>query len=136
MRPELRSIVREELLRSIAWFGLGLVGWPILAEELAWLETNALTVFGFPLLTWAGLTATMIAVRAVTDSELQVQTPRGLSASLLAGMGLAGVGGIYLVAAGGYSALWVSVAYVGVSLATVVWHWYAHPPRGEPHTPG
>lgn len=60
MRPGLSHIVREELLRSIAWLGLGLVGWPILADELAVLETNAVTVFGFPLLTWAGLTAAML----------------------------------------------------------------------------
>jgi hypothetical protein len=134
MRPELRSIVREELLRSIAWFGLGLVGWPILAEELAVLETNALIVFGFPLLTWAGLTATFIGVRAVTDAELQIETPWGFSASVLAGMGLAGLGGIYLVATGA-SALWVSVAYVCVAAATIGWHWYARPPRGESPTP-
>jgi hypothetical protein len=134
MRPELRRVVREELLRSIAWLGLGLVGWPILAEELAVLETNALTVFGFPLLTWAGLTVTFIGVRAVTGSELQVQTPRGLSTSVLAGMTLAGLGGIYLVATGS-SALWVGVAYVAAAAVTIGWHWYARPPRGEPPTP-
>jgi hypothetical protein len=125
MHRELRQIIREELWRSVAWIGLGMVGWPILTEELAWLETTVVTVFVFPVLTWAVLTAGFIGVRAVTASDLQVQTPTGLSLSLLCGVILGGVSAVYLVGVEGYSTLWVSVLYVALSLGTVLSYWYS-----------
>ncbi|OLZ39210.1 hypothetical protein A6E15_17535 [Natrinema saccharevitans] len=124
MKPQLRRIIREELLRSIAWIGLGIVGWPIVISEVAWLDTTALTVFGLPALTWALLTTGAIAVRVATSTELQVQTPVGLSISLLFGIVLGGVGAVYLVTAGGYSALWIIAAYVAVTGITVLWYWF------------
>jgi hypothetical protein len=129
MNSQRRRIIREELLRSIAWIGLGLVGWPIVISEVAWVEPTVLTVFGLPVLTWALLTAGMIGVRTVTSKELQVQTPTGLSMSLALGIMLGGVGAVYLVAAGGYSALWITVAYVVVTIAAVGWYWYLRLPK-------
>ncbi|WP_246989007.1 hypothetical protein [Halorientalis marina] len=128
MKSQRRRIIREELLRSIAWIGLGLVGWPIVISEVAWVEPSVLTVFGLPVLTWALLTAGMIGARTVTSTELQVQTPAGLSMSLALGIMLGGVGAVYLVAAGGYSALWITVAYVVVTIAAVGWYWYLRLP--------
>jgi hypothetical protein len=124
MNPEQERIVREELWRSIAWAGLGIVGWPTLVTEVAWLEQNLFTVFGGAVITWAVLTAGMIGIRTVTGSELQVQTPAGLSIFLLGGFILAGVGAVYLVLAEGYSVLMVSTGYGAVGAATVVWYWY------------
>ena len=124
MKPQLRSIVREELLRSIAWIGLGLVGWSLVISEVAWLDATALTVFGLPVITWALLTISMIGIRTATSAELQVQTPAGLSISLILGIMLGGVGAVYLVAVEGYATLWVTVAYVTVTVGTLLWYWY------------
>ena len=134
MNSQRRRIIREELLRSIAWIGLGLVGWPIVISEVAWVEPTVLTVFGLPVLTWALLTAGMIGVRTVTSTELQVQTPTGLSMSLALGIMLGGVGAVSLVAAGGYSALWTTVAYVVVTIAAVGWYWYLRLPKSPSET--
>jgi len=123
-----REVVREELIRSIAWLALGLVGWAILVEELAALEASLLTVGVLPVLTWAGLTLGMIGLRFLTDSATQVETPSGLSISLVLGITLGGVGAVYLVAVENQAALWVTAAYVGVSIAAVAWHWYARVP--------
>jgi hypothetical protein len=72
MNPEQERIVREELWRSIAWIGLGIVGWPTLVTEVVWLDQSLFTVFALPVITWAVLTAGMIGVRTVTGAELQV----------------------------------------------------------------
>jgi hypothetical protein len=125
MKPQRRRIIREELLRSIGWIGLAIVGWPLVISEIAWIDATALTVFGLPALTWAVLTTGAITVRVATSTELQVQTPVGLSISLLFGVMLGGVGAIYLATAGGYSALWVIAAYVAVTGITVFWYWFA-----------
>jgi hypothetical protein len=125
MKSQQRRIIREELLRSIAWIGLAIVGWPLVISEKAWLDATALTVFGLPAITWALLTTGAIALRLVTSTELQVQTPVGLSISLLFGIMLGGVGAVYLATAGGYSALWISAAYVAVTGVTVFWYWFA-----------
>jgi hypothetical protein len=125
MNPQRQQIIREELLRSIVWIGLGIVGWPLVISEVSWLDATALTVFGLPVLTWAGLTTGMIAVRVATATELQVQTPTGISISLLLGIMLGGVGAVYLATAGGYSALWVTAAYVTATGSTVLWYWFA-----------
>jgi hypothetical protein len=121
-------MIREELLRSIAWIGLGIVGWPIVVAEVAWLDTTALTVFGLPVLTWAVLTMSAIGIRTATASELQIQTPAGLSISLLFGIMLGGLGAVYLVTAGGYPVLWITAAYVAVTGATILWYWFARLP--------
>jgi len=135
MNWEHRSILREELLRSIAWLGLGMVGWPILATELAWLEPSVLTVVVFPLLTWAALTATFVGLRIAATGDMQVTSPEGLSTSLVLGIMLGGVGAVYLVALQGYAALWVTTGYVAVTLAAIAWHWYVRLPETRPGSP-
>jgi FtsH-binding integral membrane protein len=129
MDSQRRRIIREELLRSIAWIGLGIVGWPILISEVAWVDATALTVFGLPVLTWALLTAGMIGVRAATAAELQVQSPAGVSVSLLLGVMGGGVGAVYLVAVGAYPPLWIAVAYIAVTVGFVCWYWYTGLPE-------
>jgi hypothetical protein len=128
MKPQQRHIIREELLRSIAWIGLGIVGLPIVIAEVGWLDTTALTVFGLPVLTWAVLTMGAIGVRTATSTELQIQTPAGLSISLLLGTMLGGVGAVYLVTAGGYPVLWITAAYIAVTGITVLWYWFMRLP--------
>ena len=135
MDTELRGIIREELLRSIAWIGLGIVGWPLLISEATWVDATALTVFGLPVLTWAVLTTGAIGIRVVTSTEVQVQTPAGLSISLVLGIMLGGVGAVYLVAVEGYAALWVTVTYVAVTSGAVLWHWYTREPASPPEMP-
>jgi hypothetical protein len=132
MNAHLRRITGEELVRSIVWFALGLVGWPFLASAVAWVEPSLMTVFGFPVLTWALLTVCAIGVRALTEMELRVQTPAGLSINVALGIMLAGVGAVYLAAVEGHSALLVTVTYVAVTLSAVLWHWYVAP--GTPQT--
>jgi hypothetical protein len=124
MEPQLRRIAREELLRSIAWAGLGIVGWPILVSELGSLEATPLTIFGLPALTWALLTGTSIGLRLYTDTDLRVETPAGTSVSVMVGLLFGGVGAVYLVAVEGHAALWVTAAYVTVSVGAIAWYWY------------
>jgi len=124
MSSQRRRIIREELLRSIAWIGLGIVGWSIVIPEVPWLDTTVLTVFGLPVLTWALLTASLIGVRTATSTELQVRTPAGLSISLVLGIMVGGVGAVYLATVGGYSIVWVTTAYVSVTIGTLIWYWY------------
>jgi hypothetical protein len=133
MKSELRRITREELLRSIAWAGLGLVGWPILISEFAWLDATLFTVLGLPVLTWGFLTAAMIGIRVWTDTDLRVRSAAGFSVALAAGILLAGLGSLYLVAAQGYSAVWVGAGYVGVTAITIVWYWYAGASASDPN---
>lgn len=121
MNRELRRLVGEELLRSIVWAGLGMVGWPILVSELAWLEPSVLTVFVLPVLTWAVLTAGAIGIRLGTGADFQVQTPTGLSYSLLAGVVCGGLAAVYLAGVEGYSPLGVATAYVAVTAGTLLW---------------
>lgn len=128
MNPELRGVVREELLRSIAWFGLGIVGWPILITEVAWLDATALTVFGLPVLTWAALTGASVGVRVLTGADACVRSSAGVWVALVLGVLLGGVGAVYLVATQGYSPLPVTAGYVGVTVVTVLWYWYASVP--------
>lgn len=124
MDLEQRRIVREELWRSIVWIGLGIVGWPTLVTEVAWLEQNLFTVFGLPVVTWAVLTAGMIGIRTITDAELQYNTLR-LSGFLLGAVILGGIGAVYLVAVEGYNPLVVIAGEVAVGAVTLVWYWYA-----------
>jgi hypothetical protein len=70
------------------------------------------------------LTTGMISIRVATSRELQVQTPVGLSISLLFGIMLGGVTAVYLATAGGYSALWIITAYVTVTGITILWYWF------------
>jgi FtsH-binding integral membrane protein len=134
MDSQRRRIIREELLRSIAWIGLGIVGWPILISEVAWVDATALTVFGLPVLTWALLTAGIIGVRAATAAELRVQSPAGVSVSLLLGVLGGGVGAVYLVAVGAYPPLWIAVAYIAVTVGVVCWYWYTGLPESTSET--
>jgi hypothetical protein len=128
MKSQQRQIIREELLRSIAWIGLGLVGWPIVIAEVAWLDATVLTVFGLPALTWAVLTTGAMGFRTATANELQIQTPAGLSIRLFFGVMLGGVGAVYLVSATGYPTLWIIAAYVAVTGVAVLWYWFVRPP--------
>jgi hypothetical protein len=121
MDPAIRRITREELLRSIAWAGLGLVGWAILATEFAWLAVNAFTVFGLPVLTWASLTVAFIGARLVLDADLRVGTRTGLAVALVLGMLVGGAGAMSLVSTAGYPAVPVTVGYAVVTVGSVVW---------------
>jgi len=125
----MRRILRTELLRSIAWLGLGFVGWPVVVAAVSWLDATALTVFGLPVVTWAGLTAGAVGVRAATAGELRVRTPVGLSVWLLSGVALGGVGAVYLATAGGYPPGVTAAVYVAVTGAAVLWYWYARLPE-------
>jgi|APHM01.1.fsa_nt_gi hypothetical protein len=124
MNLEQERIVREELWRSIVWAGLGIVGWPTVVAEVAWVDQNLFTVFGLPVIMWAVLTAGMIGFRTVTDAELQ-RDMISLPAYFVEAAILGGIGAVYLVTAGGYSPLLVATGYVSVGAATVVWYRYA-----------
>ena len=130
MNIETRQIITEELWRSVAWAGLGLVGWPILISEFAWLDMTVLTVLGLPILTWAGLTGGLIGVRLITEDELQVQSQRGVILSVIVGIILGGVAAVFLVTQG-YSALLVGSIYVAIAAVTALWSWFAVLPDFE-----
>lgn len=130
MTPQQRNIVREELLRSIVWFGAGLVGWPLATAEVGWLHATPLTVLGLPVFTWAALTASAIGIRNVISMNYRVRSAAGASLSLAVGVMLGGVAAVFLVTVGGYPAQWVTLGYVVVTLVSSLWYWYSRSSRG------
>jgi hypothetical protein len=134
MTPKGRQIVREELMRSIVWFGIGLVGWPLVVSNVEWLDATVLTVAGLPALTWASLTAGAIAVRVSTGATLRARTSTRLPVAVLLGVALGGVAAVYLVAAADRSPLWVTAGYVAVTAATVAWYWVVNADAVPPYT--
>ena len=132
MTPQLRRIIREELWRSIAWIGLGLVGWALVIAEVAWLDATALTVFGLPVLTWAALTVGMIRLRLITGSDLQVQTREGLHIVLLEGIIITGFLVVYLVAVEGWSPLLTVGSYLAITGLYALYYWQVVLPRFNP----
>ena len=109
--PRIRLILREELLRSIGWAALGLVGWAILVTSSQQLPATVWTVVGLPILTWASLTAGMIGIRLVTGSDLQVQSKEGLHVVSLGGVVLGGFWTMFLIFVLEWSALLTSGLY-------------------------
>lgn len=124
MNARLDRIVREELLRSIAWIGLGLVGWATVVDGLAWLDASVLTVFGLPVLTWAALTAGTVGVRYASGADLRIQTQSVSWTSVATGVAFNSLAAAYLVVIEGFDPLWVGVACVAITGATVGWYWY------------
>jgi len=127
-------IIREELLRSIAWIGLGIVGWPILISEVAWLDATALTVFGLPVVTWASLTVGMIGVRLATGTEFQIQTTEGLDIVTVGGAVLGGFWAAFLIFVLDWSPLISIGLYIAVMAAYLVY--YTRVVRPELSSPG
>lgn len=123
MKTEMRRTVREELLRSFAWFGLALVGWQVIIDEVAWLEQSLLTVFGLPVLTWAVLTAGMIGTRVVSGRELQHS--ESLSRFLFGAIILGVPSMVYLIVVEDYSPLLIITAEIVITAASIAWFWYA-----------
>jgi hypothetical protein len=124
MNARLDRILREELLRSVAWIGLGLVGWATVVDGLAWLDASVSTVFGLPVLTWAVLTAGTIGVRYASGADLQMQTQRYSWTSVATGLALNSLAAAYLVVIEGLGVLPVGVACVAITAVTVGWYWY------------
>ena len=131
MAPNIGRIVREELLRSIAWVGLGLFGWAILITESARLGATALTVLGLPFLTWALLTTSMIGIRFYTGEELKVQSRDGIFVSVVLGVILGGFGVVYLVAVREQSLVVIGALYGLVVALTLFWLRYIVLPSYE-----
>jgi hypothetical protein len=123
MKPQLRRIIREEFSRSIAWIGLGLVGWALVITESGWLDAKPLTVFGLPVLTWAILTVGMVGMRLITDKELQVESKAGLNIVLLEGIIFTGAVVVYLVAVGGWSPLPTVGGYLAITGLSALYYW-------------
>lgn len=115
------QIVREELWRSVAWAGLGLVGWAILITELSRVPATPLTAVGLPALTWAFLTLATIAVRLLTGRQLQVRSRAGLALVAAVAVAAGGFAAVYAVIGLDYPLLWVGLAYGTVTLLTLAW---------------
>jgi Fe2+ or Zn2+ uptake regulation protein len=118
--PRVHLIVREELLRSIAWAGLGLVGWAILISASRQLPATVWTVVGLPLLTWASLTVGMIGIRLITGNDLQIQSTEGLHIISIGGVVLGGFWAAFLVFVLDWSPLLISGLYLFVTIAYLV----------------
>lgn len=131
MVPNIGRILREELLRSIAWAGLGLVGWAILITESAQLDATALTVLGLPFLTWALLTSVMISIRLITGKELKITAREGILVSVALGVILGGFGLVYLVAVRDQSLVVLGALYGIILGLTLGWFRYVVLPSYE-----
>jgi hypothetical protein len=120
--PRVHLIFREELLRSIAWAGLGLFGWAILVSSSGQLPATVWTVVGLPILTWASLTVGMIGLRLITGTDLQIQSTEGLHIMSIGGVVLGGFWAAFLVFVLDWSPLLVSGLYLFVTIAYLVFY--------------
>ena len=118
--PQVRLILREELLRSIAWAALGLFGWAILVSSSDQLPATVWTVVGLPFLTWASLTIGVVGVRLMTGSELQIQSKEGLHVVSLGGVVLGGFWAVFLIFVLGWSSLLIIGLYISITITYLV----------------
>jgi len=119
--PRVRLILREELLRSVAWAGLGLVGWAVLVSAGEGLPATVWTVVGLPALTWASLTTGLVGVRLVTGDDFRVQTREGMQVVALAGVVLGAFWAAFSVFVFGWPPLVVAGLYGVVTAATLAY---------------
>ncbi|APW96886.1 hypothetical protein CHINAEXTREME_03475 [Halobiforma lacisalsi AJ5] len=120
--PRLHSIVREELLRSIAWAAFGLFGWAILVSSSEGLQSTVWTAVGLPVLTWASLTGGMIGIRLTTGTDLQVQSREGLHVVSLGGVVLGGFWAAFLIFVLGWHPLLTGGLYLFVTVTYLVFY--------------
>ena len=118
--PRVRLILRQELLRSIAWAALGLVGWAILISGSDRLPATVWTVLGLPVLTWASLTLGLVGIRLLTDTDLQVKSREGLHVIALGGVVLGGFWAGFLIFVLGWPPLAVGAVSVAVTIVSLV----------------
>ncbi|SFC29438.1 hypothetical protein SAMN05444422_106254 [Halobiforma haloterrestris] len=118
--PRVRLIVREELLRSIAWAAFSLFGWAILISSSERLQATVWTVVGLPVLTWTSLTVGLIGLRLTTGSDLQVQSTEGLHVVSLGGVVLGGFWAAFLIFVLGWPPLLTSGLYLFVTVTYLV----------------
>ncbi len=120
--PRVHLIFREELLRSIAWAGLGLFGWAILVSSSSQLPATVWTVVGLPILTWASLTVGMIGIRLITGNDLQIQSTEGLHIISIGGVVLGGFWAAFLIFVLDWSPLLISGLYLFVAIAYLAFY--------------
>jgi len=120
--PRVHLIFREELLRSIAWAGLGLFGWAILISTSDQLPATVWTVVGLPILTWASLTVGMIGIRLITGNDLQVQSTEGLHIISLGGVVVGGFWAVFLIFVLDWPPLLTSGLYLFVTVTYFVFY--------------
>jgi hypothetical protein len=129
--PRVRLILREELLRSIAWAALGLFGWAIIITSSDQLSGTVWTVGGLPILTWASLTIGMIGLRLITGSDLQIQSNEGLHVLSLGGVVLGGFWAAFLIVVLGWPSLLIVGLYSAVTIVYLVFYIRVILPRFE-----
>lgn len=129
--PRVRSVLREELLRSIGWAALGLFGWPVLVTSSQRLSPSLWTVVVLPVLTWASLTVGMVSYRLLWDSDLRVHSTEGLHVVALGSVLLSGFWAVFLVFVLGWPLLWTGGAYVLATVASLVFYSRVVVPRSE-----
>lgn len=132
--PRVRSVLREELLRSIGWAALGLFGWPVLVTSSQRLAPSVWTVVALPVLTWASLTVGMVSYRLLWDSDLRVRTTEGLHVVALGGVLLSGFWALFSVLVLGWPLLWTGGAYGFATVAFLVFYNRVAVPRSEQPT--
>lgn len=130
-RPRIQEVLREELLRSIAWAALGLFGWAILISSTDRLAANAWTVLGLPVLTWVSLTVGMIGFRISTGVDIQIQTKEGLHVVTLLGVVAGGFWTVFLISVLDWSLLFIGV-YMLVVGSYLVYYMRVILPRFDP----
>lgn len=120
--PRVRSILREELLRSIAWAGLGLFGWAILVTSSAQLTATLWTVVGLPILTWATLTTGMVGFRLLFGDEFRIQSTEGLHVVSLSGIVMGGFWAAFLIVVLNWPGLLILGVYISLTIGYTVYY--------------
>lgn len=71
MTPETKRVLREETGRTAVWLFFSIIGWSLLFTSIESLSPTLLTLSGSVLLTAAGMSALVAAIRLKTGRELK-----------------------------------------------------------------
>lgn len=119
------TVLGEELLRGVVWYGASLFAWAMILGSSSVLPVTAWTVLGLPALTALAISLAMVAIRSWTGLDLKVQSEGGQLLVVVTGAVVGGFLVLYGILAQGRSAL-LAVAYLlAVGVGVLIWrrHW-------------
>jgi hypothetical protein len=93
-------VVREELWRSVVWFGGALFAWSVVLTSTDALATNAATFVGPVAAIWGLMTLVMVGVRFATGYELKRGAEGEALLWVVTGCGVVGLAVLYVVLSG------------------------------------
>lgn len=115
------SVLGEELMRGVVWYGGSLLGWAFILSSTTVLPSIWFTLLGLPAITALGLTLVMVGIRRTTGLDLKVQTEGGQLLMAITGAILGGFIVLYTVLVEGWSPLLVLLYVLATVGGFAVW---------------